>query len=68
MIFIFFEKEDDIEQCKEKGVVRQIEDFIFSELERLGRGKREDITVAFEWDSNENVEANFNGDYFQRLR
>ena len=42
-------------------------DFVYAALERAGRGKRPDISVAFEFDSDENVTANFEGDYFLRF-
>ena len=66
--YVFFEKEEDKERCKKEGIFEQIEGFVLDKLERYGKGKREDISVAFEWDSNENVEAKFGGDYFARLR
>jgi hypothetical protein len=66
--YIFFEKNSDIEKYKNNGGLQVFEDFIFSELERVGRGRREEITVAFELDSNENIETNFEGDYLLRLR
>jgi hypothetical protein len=50
------------------GVIQEIVDLVYAELERFGRGKRGEITVAFEFDSDENVQANFKGDYFLRLR
>jgi hypothetical protein len=66
--YIFFEKVSDIEKCRKIGVVKEIEDFILNELERLGRGSRDEIKVSFELDSHENVEANFEGEYLLRLR
>lgn len=66
--YVFFEKNDDIENGKRNRVVQSIEDFVYQELERVGRGKREKLSVVFEWDFYENVVANFEGDYFLRLR
>jgi len=65
---IFFVNDEDIAICEESGVSDQIQRFVYAELERQGRGKREDIKVAFEFDSDENVNRNFDGDYFLRLR
>ena len=65
---VFFEKNSDIEKCKKEGIFQQIEDFVFEKLEIFGRGNRQETTVAFEYDSNENVEANYEGDYFLRMR
>ena len=66
--YVFFNTSRDIEYCKSNGIVQQIIDFTYSELERVGRGSRDQIVVAFEFDSDENVIANFEGDYFLRLR
>lgn len=65
---IFFKKDKDIMECEENGFSEAIQNFVYEELERQDRGKREDITVVFEFDSDENVNANFDGDYFLRLR
>lgn len=66
--YIFFTKDSDIELCTENGATTMIEDAMYEELERCGRGKRGEIEVAFEWDSDENVERNYDGDYLLRLR
>lgn len=66
--YVFFEKNSDIEKCRGEGIFQQIEDFVYEKLETLGRGNRQETTVAFEYDSNENVEANYEGDYFFRMR
>ncbi|HOX07394.1 MAG TPA: hypothetical protein PK280_13410 [Planctomycetota bacterium] len=66
--YVFFKKRGDIEACHKSGVTAQIEDYVYAELERVGRGKRADIKVAFEFDSDEDVSAEYGGDYFLRLR
>lgn len=66
--YVFFEKDSDIEKCKIEGIIQEIENFVFNELERFGRGSREEIAIDFELDSNENVKANFEGNYFLRMR
>ena len=66
--YIFFRKHEDVEICDKNGVSQEIQDFVYAELERAGRGSSDEITVAFEFDSDENVEANFEGDYFLRLQ
>ena len=66
--YVFFREDRDIRICEESGVSQEIIDFVYSELERVGRGKREDIRVEFEFDSNEKVNTDFEGDYFLRLR
>ena len=66
--YVFFNQDKNIEECKSSGIAQEIIDFVYEELERAGRGKRDEIEVAFEFDSDENVTANFEGDYFLRLR
>ena len=67
-VYMFFKHNSDVDSCKVNGVTKAIEDAVYEKLERYGRGKRVEITVAFEWDSNENVRNNFEGNYFLRLR
>jgi hypothetical protein len=66
--YVFFKRDEDIRACKSSGIQDQIVGFVYSELERVGRGKNEQIKVAFEFDSDENVKNRFQGDYFLRLR
>lgn len=66
--YVFYKNDQDIQMYKDNGVARKIEDFVYEELERQGRGKKEDIALAFEFDSDENVTVNYEGDYFLRLR
>ncbi|HZZ70955.1 MAG TPA: hypothetical protein VFE24_01805 [Pirellulales bacterium] len=66
--YVFFEKDEDIKACQGNGVIRDMIGFVYDELERAGRGKRGEITVGFEFDSDENVAAKFEGDYLLRLR
>lgn len=66
--YVFFKEDKDIQACESSGVLQALMNCVYEELEFAGRGKREDITVAFEFDSDENVTANYEGDYFLRLR
>lgn len=66
--YVFFRTNDDLDRAEGTGVAQAIRDSVFTELERAGRGSRNEVTVAFEFDSDENVEANFEGDYLLRLR
>lgn len=66
--YVFFKKDADVVTCKADGTTLAIEDAFYHELARFGRGKRGEIVVAFEWDSDENVERNYDGDYLSRLR
>ncbi len=65
--YVFFKKDKDIEDCKRKGIIQELTNFLFEELERFGRGKKGDITVDVEVDSDENVKNNFEGNYYLRL-
>lgn len=67
-VYVFFETDKDVEDCKKNGIVDSLQDAVCAELERGGRGKKSEITVAFEVDSDENVRANYEGDYYLRLR
>ena len=65
--YVFFEKDSDIELCKKSRMTDSIQDVVYSELERAGRGRKGEVTVAFEFDSDENVTAHYEGDYYLRL-
>ena len=65
--FIFYKNDQDIQANEDNGISKKIENFVYKELERQGRGKRGNITIVFEFDSDENVVAKFEGDYFLRL-
>ena len=70
-VFLFFKSADEgIQASQISEGVQDIIDFVYAELERADRGKRGDIKVAFEFDSDENVNAKpqYHGDYFLRLR
>jgi len=66
--YVFLESDKDVAEYRENGIVDEMKAFVLEELERVGRGKREEITVVFELDSDENVKAKYEGDYFLRLR
>lgn len=66
--YVFFENETDITKCERDGTVQQIEEFVYRELERVGRGGGGEVSVAFEVDSHERVVSEFEGNYFLRLR
>jgi hypothetical protein len=66
--YVFFEKDLDIEKYKNNGIIQQMINFVYAELEHAGRGNKNEINVVFELDSDENVLRNYGGDYFLRLR
>jgi hypothetical protein len=65
--YVFFSEDKDIEACKRSGVVQEIEDSFYSELERAGRGSKGAFIVHLDLDSHENVLAKYNGNYMKRL-
>ena len=65
--YIFFKLLADTTEYKANGVVDAIMSFVYDELERYGRGKRPEMTVAFELDSDERVQKDFGGDYWARV-
>jgi len=66
--YVFFRHDGDIDSAHETGLATRIVDFVYTALERHGRGRRGDITVAFEFDSHEHVQRSFEGNYWLRLR
>ena len=66
--YVFFNTNADVQKCTEVGIVEEIKACGYEELQRVGRGKIGETAVAFELDSDENVTANYEGDYFLRLR
>lgn len=67
-IYIFFNTDNDLVISKQRGLTEEISTFVREELERAGRGQKESLKLAFEFDSDENVIRRFHGDYFDRLR
>lgn len=65
---IFFRRHDDIAEAERKGLDREMMEYVYVLLAKFGRGQREELDVEFEFDSRENVDRNFEGSYFLRLR
>ena len=66
-VIIFYCKQEHIEVAEKAGLTERIKETVFAELERVGRGKRDSITVEFVVDSEEQV-MSVHGSYFNRLR
>lgn len=66
--YVFFETNLDVAAAHKQGTTEAVERAVYEELERAGRGTRPDITVRFEFDSHENVVANYRGSYYLRMR
>lgn len=65
---LFYRLNSQIQEAGKSGLSDDIQRDILDELARVGRGNRETMNVQFEWDSDENVKTNFEGDYYLRLR
>ena len=63
---IFFEKDADIPECEHNGTSQAMRDFIYQRLAHYGRAVAPG-SVEFEFDSDENVQRNFEGNYFLRM-
>lgn len=66
--FVFFRSNEQIAAAEKSGLSSQIKQAVIEELENVGRGDKDTLKVDFEFDSHENVEANYEGDYYLRLR
>jgi hypothetical protein len=65
--YIFFHEDCDIADCEKNGVTQVMRGFVVEKLEEFSRKKGDKITVAFEFDSRENVQKNFGGSYLERI-
>jgi hypothetical protein len=64
-VYVFYEVDKDIESFKNNGLSEQIQEYVCSQLElQLGN---KDTTTEFEWDSWQNVEANYEGNFILRM-
>jgi len=66
--YVFLETDCDIEECTKNGTVDELKQFVVQELTSAGKWTENKTVIAFELDSDENVTANYEGDYFLRLR
>jgi len=66
--YVFFRRSNQIRESEASGLATLIKCHIVEKLASAGRGNCDTIKIQVELDSHENVEANFDGDYFLRLR
>jgi hypothetical protein len=66
--YVFFRWDWQRKELSKTKIAGEIEDFIYQQLENFGRGKKVDLQLEIEFDSHENVELKYDGDYFSRLR
>lgn len=67
-VFVFYRLIAQIEKGKQSGLAEEIVTAVFQALEKVGRGPRSSLNVVFEFDSHENVENAYGGNYYDRLR
>ena len=67
-VVVFFKTDADVAECEANGTSQEMRDFVYEKLEEFGKGKRVELDVQFEFDSWENVQKNFEGSYFLRMR
>jgi hypothetical protein len=66
-VLFFLETGKDLREVERTHLNQTIVEFAYEEIERVGRGKSKEVAIAFEFDSDENVKAHFQGDYWFRL-
>jgi len=66
--YIFYRWNFQIDAAEKFGLSSRIKEAVYSALEQVDRGDRNSINLNIEFDSHENVEKNYEGDYFLRLR
>ena len=66
--YVFFQLEQQRKELIGTKFTFELEAYIYRQLEKFGRGKRENLQLEIEIDSHENVELKYGGDYFSRLR
>lgn len=67
-VYVFYKNICDIALCERNGYQETIKKTVYDALEQFVPGRSTDISVVFEFDSEENVVENYEGDYFLRLR
>jgi hypothetical protein len=65
---LFFRQNHQVDEASRSGLSARIRSAVAEELEKAGRGSRDSLRISFEFDSHENVEAHFEGNYYLRLR
>ena len=66
--YVFLETNDQVTKSESDGSRERIEEEIYQQLEKVGRGSRPEVKIRFEYDSAENVKENFQGSYHLRMR
>lgn len=67
-VYVFYRLVAQIEDGNQSGLAEEIKSAVLEMLETVGRGSRKSLNVSFEFDSHENVEKAYGGNYYDRLR
>lgn len=65
--YVFFETGEQVTTSEKDGSRDAIEDAVYVAIGNAGKGKRPDISIVFEYDSEENVKENYQGSYYLRM-
>jgi len=65
--YTFYETAAQVDKFSKNGQSEEIKNAVYEELDSVGRGNREEITVNFYFDNHEDVVRNFEGNYHSRL-
>lgn len=65
---MFFRWSRQLEKIEDERYVENIRSAVVEELHKVGRGVPEEMRVLLDFDSHENVESKFGGDYSKALR
>lgn len=67
-VYVFYKHESDIATCRDDGNEQLIKDAILEQCAAISNDLDHAPTVAFTFDSHEQVKKQFNGDYYKYFR
>lgn len=66
--YLFFNTQSDLMAAEQSGLTGKIKSSVANEVERVGRVEKAALNIRFEIDTDENVQNEYDGDYYARLR
>lgn len=66
--YVFFRWDWQRTELSKSKLTMELEKNIYRLLEDSGRGSKDELQIEIEFDSHENVELNYAGDYYSRMR
>lgn len=66
--YLFFTTQSALVAAEHSGLTDAIKSSVADQLERVGRGEKAALNIRFEVDTDENVQNEYDGDYYARLR